>query len=126
MAIHDDFLDLLKYIPIEILSVQASQDYIDRIQDCRFKNDTVHDIIDYERLMYIKFLLPEDEHIQRVIHEIEDGVAMAYIKKQKIMNKFYLERHDCWDEDRKNLKAYPSNNEISNEVYLKGKEEEQG
>lgn len=124
MAIHDDFLDLLKYVPIEILSVQASQDYIDRIQDCRFKNDTVHDIIDYERLMYIKFLLPEDEHIQRVIHEIEDGVAMAYIKKQKIMNKFYLERHDCWDEDRKNLKAYPSNNEISNEVYLKGKKDQ--
>ena len=124
MAIHDDFLDLLKYVPIEILSVQASQDYIDRIQDCRFKNDTVHDIIDYERLMYIKFLLPEDEHIQRVIHEIEDGVAMAYIKKQKIMNKFYLERHDCWDEDKKNLKAYPSNNEISNEVYLKGKKDQ--
>ena len=124
MAIHDDFLDLLKYVPIEILSVQASQDYIDRIQNCRFKNDTVHDIIDYERLMYIKFLLPEDEHIQRVIHEIEDGVAMAYIKKQKIMNKFYLERHDCWDEDRKNLKAYPSNNEISNEVYLKGKKDQ--
>lgn len=73
--------------------------------------------------MYIKFLLPEDEHIQRVIHEIEDGVAMAYIKKQKIMNKFYLERHDCWDEDKKNLKAYPSNNEISNEVYLKGKKD---
>lgn len=111
--LHPNFVYLLDNTPPDYpicLDEKEALKYLEVIdsEEFGYNNINAYDIIDYEKLIYIETMFPENEKIQTLLNEIKASIAYGYRIKNQYKNRIIdIPIYNDWKvEEERNEEGY--------------------